>query len=480
MVKPEILLVDDEPALLRASARALTFDGIGPLLECNDGPTALRQLAARPVGAMVIDLSMPGMSGQELLAHVKADFPDVQVIVMTGSSDLRVAVECMQQGAIDYLVKPAPDARLCSAVRRALAQYLQHEELRAMRDSLLRPVGGIRQRFPEIITQDQVMMKIFHYLEAIGQSPAVALVTGETGTGKELVARALHRISGRPGGLVTVNVGALDDATFSDTLFGHARGAFGNAGNARAGLVQTAAEGTLFLDEIGELEPRSQVKLLRLLDDGSYEQIGSDTPRRSHARIVVATHLDIEQEVACGRMRKDLYFRLRTHAVHLPPLRDRLGDLPMLVPHFLARAAAELAKPAPTEPPELYQLLRSYYFPGNLRELRDICRDAVAQHQGHILSMRSFREHISRARIEDRPIAPAAPASTERDTCWLPYPMPTMEELEEAAVLEALRRADGNQGVAAQSLGMPRTTFNRRALELRRKKSEKASSDPGR
>ena len=469
MIKLEILLVDDEPALLRASARALTFDGIGPLLECTDGHSALRHLAARPVGAMVIDLSMPGMNGQELLGHVRADFPDVPVIVMTGSSDLRVAVECMQQGAIDYLVKPVPDARLCSAVRRALAQRLQHEELRSLRESLLRPSAGIRQRFPEIITQHQGMMKILQYLEAIAHSPATVLVTGETGTGKELVAQAIHRLSGRPGQLVTVNIGALDDATFSDSLFGHVRGAIAGSTGTRAGLVQAAAEGTLFLDEIGELELHSQAKLMRLLEDGSFLQLGSDTPRRSHARIVVATHRDIEQEVAAGRIRKDLLFRLRTHAVQLPPLRDRLSDLPMLVPHFLARAAAELEKPVPTEPQELYQLLRSYHFPGNLRELRDMCRDAVAQHQGRVLSMRSFREHIAHARKEVHAPMPAAAAGADSDDSWLPYPLPTMDELEEAAVREAMRRAEGNQGVAAASLGMARTTFNRHVLALRRK-----------
>jgi DNA-binding NtrC family response regulator len=294
------------------------------------------------------------------------------------------------------------------------------------------------------------------------------LVTGETGSGKELVAQALHRLSGRPGQLVTVNIGALDDATFSDTLFGHARGAFAGSTGTRAGLVQVADEGTLFLDEIGELEPRSQLKLLRLLEDGSYEQLGSDAPRRCHARIVVATHRDLEQEVAAGRIRKDLYYRVRTHVAQLPPLRARLGDLPMLVPHFLARAAAELAKPVPTEPPELYQLLRSYHFPGNLRELRDMCRDAVAQHQGRVLSMRSFREHIARARTDIQPTTPAPAAGAENDDAWLPYPLPTMDELEEAAVREALRRADGNQGIAAQSLGMPRTTFNRRVVKLRR------------
>jgi DNA-binding NtrC family response regulator len=383
----------------------------------------------------------------------------------------------MQQGAVDYLLKPVPSARLCSAVRRALAQRQQHEELRTLRESIVRSRAGIRQRFPEIVTQDQAMIDLLRYLEAIAHSPSTVLVTGETGTGKELIAQALHRLSGRPGRLVTVNVGALDDATFSDTLFGHIRGGYATVAGTRAGLVQTAAEGTLLLDEIGELEPHSQVKLLRLLEDGSYEQLGSDAPRRCHARIVVATHLDVEQEVAAGRIRKDLYFRMRAHTVHLPPLRDRLGDLPMLVAHFLARAAAELAKPVPTEPPELYQLLRSYHFPGNLRELRDMCGDAVAKHQGHVLSMRSFREHIAHARKEIHPAMPATAAGAESDDSWLPYPLPMLDALEEAAVREALRRADGNQVVAAASLGMSHSAFNRRALALRRKQHDGESPD---
>jgi DNA-binding NtrC family response regulator len=260
-------------------------------------------------------------------------------------------------------------------------------------------------------------------------------------------------------------------------LFGHIRGGYATVAGTRAGLVQTAAEGTLLLDEIGELEPHSQGKLLRLLEDGSYEQLGSDAPRRCHARIVVATHLDVEQEVAAGRIRKDLYFRMRAHTAHLPPLRDRLGDLPMLVAHFLARAAAELEKTVPTEPPELYQLLRSYHFPGNVRELRDMCGDAVAQHQGHVLSMRSFREHIAHARKGIHPVMAATAAGAESDDSWLPYPLPMLDALEEAAVREALRRADGNQVVAAASLGMSHSAFNRRALALRRKQHDGESPD---
>ena len=473
MGSTEIMLVDDEPGLLRAASRALALDGLGPVLECADGHAALGLMEARAIGAMVIDLSMPGMGGQELLGRVRADYPDVPVIVMTGSGDLQVAVQCMQQGAVDYLAKPVPDERLCSAVRRALALRAQHAELVMLRDGLLRTRAGLQQRFPEILTQDAAMLGIFRYLEAIAASPSAVLVGGETGTGKELVARALHRLSRRPGPLVTVNVGALDDSMFSDTLFGHARGAYTNAVAARAGLVQSAADGTLFLDEIGELEQRSQVKLLRLLEDGSYEQLGSDQPRRSRARIVVATHRDLADDVAAGRFRKDLYYRLRTHVVGMPPLRERLGDLPLLVPHFLAQAAGEMGKPVPTEPPALYQLLRTHDFPGNLRELRDLCRDAVARHEGRVLSMRCFREHVDAAARAAGGTPPAHAPGAEGDEAgadaWLPYPLPTMAAADDALVREAMRRAGDNQGVAAHMLDISRQALNRRVLSLRRR-----------
>jgi DNA-binding NtrC family response regulator len=468
MTAARILLVDDEPALLKAATRVLTLDGLGPTIECTDGRVALLQLSTTAIAAMVIDLSMPAMSGEDLLARVRAEHPDVPVIVMTGSSDLEVAVRCMQGGAVDYLVKPAADDRLTSAVRRALATRQLHDELRSLSQQLLHPPAGHRQRFAEILTQDPRMLDLFRYLEAVAPSPSTVLVTGETGTGKELIAAALHRWSRRPGQLVTINVGGLDETLFSDTLFGHARGAFNNAVEARAGLVQTAADGTLFLDEIGELDLRSQVKLLRLLEDGSYQPLGSDRPRRSAARFVVATNRDLDEEVRAGRFRKDLLFRLRTHHVALPPLRERPGDLPLLVPHFLARAAAELQKPTPTEPPELYARLRCYPFPGNVRELRDLCRDAVARHEGRVLSMRTFVERID-AELARGGMVPTVNATTvAQDASWLPWPLPSMQEIEDEAVREALRRARGNQSAAAEFLRMSHSAFNRRVLALRR------------
>src|SRR5262245_7400045 len=215
-------------------------------------------------------------------------------------------------------------------------------EVLSLKDRLLTETPHQREAFAEIITQSQAMFAIFRYLEAIALSPQPVLITGETGTGKELVARALPRLSARPGALVAVNVAGLDDTMFSDTLFGHTRGAFTGADQTRDGLLTTTAEGTLFLDEIGDLSVASQVKLLRLLQDGTFYPLGADRPRQSRARIVCATNADVAQRVSAGTFRKDLYYRLRTHHLHLPPLRARRGDLPLLAHPFVEEAARAL------------------------------------------------------------------------------------------------------------------------------------------
>jgi DNA-binding NtrC family response regulator len=295
------------------------------------------------------------------------------------------------------------------------------------------------------------------------------LITGESGTGKELIAKALHRLSRRPGSLVAVNVAGLDDTMFADSLFGHSRGSFTGADRPRDGLVSSAEHGTLFLDEIGDLPVASQVKLLRLLQDGSYFPLGADKPRRSLARVVVATNCDVAHQVAEGRFRKDLYYRLRTHHLHLPPLRARVEDLPLLINHFVEEAARALAKPVPNVPVALYQLLKTYSFPGNVRELEALIFDAVARHRGAVLSLQSFKDTIfgkpELLEQESRSEGVSAPLAN-----WLPDRLPTLEEAEEALIAEALRRADGNQGVAAGILGISRQALNKRLT--RRKRSD--------
>ncbi len=322
------------------------------------------------------------------------DFPEIPVIIITGSNDVDTAVRCMKSGAFDYMVKPVEKSRLISGVKRAIEiRELQRENkwLRAhvLSDKLEHP-----EAFSEIITNSPAMKSIFQYIEAISPSPQPVLITGETGVGKELVAKAIHHLSHRTGPFVPVNVAGLDDNVFADTLFGHRKGAFTGADQTRSGLVEQASGGTLFLDEIGDLSPASQVKLLRLSQDGEFFPLGSDVARRSDARVLVATNQDLEVLQSSGKFRKDLYYRLCAHHVHLPPLRERPEDLPLLIDHFLETASQTLGKKKPTPPRELFALLSTYHFPGNVRELQSMILDAVSSHKSGKLSLEVFKSYI--------------------------------------------------------------------------------------
>jgi two-component system nitrogen regulation response regulator GlnG len=471
-----ILLVDDEPQLLRSASVALRTAGFPHVLTLEDGRAVAPTLAERDVGVVVLDLTMPHVAGLVLLAEIAADHPDVPVVVMTATNDLETAVQCMQAGAVDYLVKPVEGDRLASSIRRALELRSLQAEVLSLKDRLLTDAPHRREAFAEIVTQSRSMFAVFRYLEAIAASPQPVLITGETGTGKELIARALHRLSARPGEMVAINVAGLDDTMFSDTLFGHTRGAFTGAERPREGLIASTAGGTLFLDEIGDLAIASQVKLLRLLQDGSFYALGADRARQSRARVVVATNCDVAQAVEAGRFRKDLYYRLRTHHLHLPPLRARPGDIPLLVHHFVERAARQLGKPAPAVPLALYQLLGSYDFPGNVRELEALIVDAVARHEGVTLSLGSFKDALAG---QTRPAAPddeSERAATPLSSLF-PDRLPTLREAQDALIAEALRRADGNQGVAAATLAISRQALNKR---LSRRRGRRPSADLGR
>jgi two-component system, NtrC family, nitrogen regulation response regulator GlnG len=391
----------------------------------------------------------------------------VPVIVITATNDVETAVQCMRAGAVDYLVKPVEPSRLVSSVMRAVEMRALRAELLSLKDRLLTDAPPQREAFAEIVTQNPSLLAIFRYLEAIAGSPQPVLVTGETGTGKELMARALHRLSGRPGELVSVNMAGLDDTMFSDTLFGHARGAFTGADRHREGLIVSAAAGTIFLDEIGDLAVASQVKLLRLLQDGSFYPLGADRPRQSQARVVAATNADVMQAVAAGRFRKDLYYRLRTHHVHLPPLRSRQGDIPFLVDHFVDKAARQLGKPVPSVPLALHHLLKTYSFPGNVRELEALVFDGVARHQGVTLSLASFKEAISGKPQFTMSLEEPEPDGAAALASGFPDRLPTLREAEDRLIAEALLRADGNQGVAAGLLGLSRQALSKRLSRRR-------------
>jgi DNA-binding NtrC family response regulator len=470
-----VLLVDDEPQVLHSASIVLRASGIAHVITVDDSRAVLPLLAEQEVGVLVLDLTMPHISGQALLEQVAGDYPDIPVLLMTATNDLETAVQCMRTGAVDYLVKPVEENRLVSSVKRALEIRTLRAEVLSLKDRLLTDTPPRWEAFAEIITQSRAMLAIFRYIEAIAPSPQPVLITGETGTGKELVARALHRLSARPGELVAVNVAGLDDTMFSDTLFGHTRGAFTGAERVRDGLITTTAEGTLFLDEIGDLTVASQVKLLRLLQDGTFYPLGADRPRQSRARIVCATNAEVTQQVSAGTFRKDLYYRLRTHHLHLPPLRARTGDLPLLVQYFVDKTARTLGKEVPTVPLALYQLLNTYSFPGNVRELEALVFDAVARHQGAVLSLHSFKEALG----DTTHLAVAAPPAEPLAALMANFPerLPTLKEAEEALsealITEALRRADDNQGIAAGLLGISRQALNQR---LRRRQQPEHSA----
>jgi DNA-binding NtrC family response regulator len=311
------------------------------------------------------------------------------------------------------------------------------------------------------------MRAIFKYIEAIARTPLPVLITGDTGTGKELIAQAIHDVSQREGELVPVNVAGVDDTLFSDTLFGHKKGAFTGADIERRGLIEQAEKGTIFLDEIGDLSIESQVKLLRLLQDRKYYPLGSDIAKLSDARVICATHRDIDTMKDNDAFRQDLYYRLQAHHVHIPPLKERKNDLPLLIDFFIEKASKELGKKKPTAPKELNTIISNYNFPGNVRELEGIIFDAVSMHKQGILALDSIKEKI----FDKNASLKSAPTTIDDFNGKLIFTenFPTIAEAEEGMINEALKRADGNQTIAAQLLGISRRALNNR---LRRKDSE--------
>ena len=309
--------------------------------------------------------------------------------------------------------------------------------------------------FTRIVTQCESMRAVFRYTEAVARSPEPVLIVGETGVGKELLAEAVHFISGRSEPLVSVNVAALDSTTFSDTLFGHKRGAFTGAEKDRNGLVEKAAQGTLFLDEIGSMHLDMQTKLLRLIQEREFLPLGADTVKRSYCRIVAATNDDLLQSVQSHAFRADLYHRLRTHMIRIPPLRERYEDLPLLVDQFLNEASGSLGKPKPTVPKELFAHLGCYAFPGNIRELRAMVFDAVAGHQNGVISIDAFLRRADHA-TDSHCLAVANGKGMTFSSV-----LPTLKEATHQLFREALDRTKGNQRAAAQLLSVSRRTINR-------------------
>ncbi|WP_321365844.1 sigma-54 dependent transcriptional regulator [uncultured Desulfuromusa sp.] len=454
-----VLLVDDEQPWLRSLS--LTLEGPGGitnLLQCSDSREVMTLLGQNDIGLVLLDLTMPHLSGDELLEQIVAEYPQVRVIILSGMNQLETAVSCMRAGAFDYFVKTVDEERLVDGVRRAIRMIELESENRAIRRRFFHDQLDNPEVFASIVTNNAAMRARFQYLEAVAPSNQPILITGESGVGKELVAQAVHALSSKKGSLVSINVAGLDDNVFADTLFGHVRGAFTGAENIRKGMIETAAGGTLFLDEIGDLSSASQVKLLRLLQNGEYYPLGSDQPKQMTARVVVATHADLDEKMAAGMFRRDLYYRLYSHHIHLPSLRERKDDLPLLLDHFLTEASLKLGKKKPTPPKELVALLSTYSFPGNIRELEAMIYDAVSQHNQKILSMKSFLSRIETQTDHlpnEQDLSVVNPFASLND-------LPTLQQAGKLLIDEAMKRSTGNQSIAARLLGISQPALSKR------------------
>ncbi len=450
-----VLLVDDEEAILSGISKVLVAAGIPQIVTCSDARDVLGIVDRQEIEAILLDLAMPHIRGEVLLEQLRERHPEVPVIIVTASDDLETAVRCMKQGAFDYMVKAVEPSRLVSGVKRAIEMRRLSRQYSSLKERLLAEDIGNPDAFGRFITASPRVQAIFRFIESIAPSAEPVLITGETGTGKELVAEAIHAASGRRGSLVTVNSAGLDDTVFADTLFGHSRGAFTGAEAVRKGLVQQAEAGTLFLDEIGDLSASSQIKLLRLLESREFYPLGSDLPRVTSARFVVATNRDLPRMVAAGQFRRDLYYRLQTHEVRLPPLRERKEDLPLLLDHFLDQAARDLGKKRLAVPHELLTLLEVYDFPGNVRELRSMVFNAVSLQKEKTLSLRSFRDAMGRMEPERGPDGPT-------ESLAFPARLPTLHEATAMLIREALTRSKGNQAIAAGLLGITPQALSKR------------------
>ncbi len=460
MNETPILLVDDELKLLKASQLLLMSKGFSNVATISDSRQVMGYLQQHDVGVVVLDLNMPHLGGLDLLPEITNEYPSTPVVVMTAIDETDTAVSCMKTGAFDFLVKPVETERLASTIRRAIEHRAMYQELNTLRERFFSEKIENIAAFSSIVTASPKMHNLFKYMEVIAPSRQPILICGETGVGKELVAKALHSLSGCRGGFVAVNVAGLDDTVFSDTLFGHRKGAFTGADQAREGLVAKAAEGTLFLDEIGDLNDQSQIKLLRLLQEREYYPVGSDNANVSSARVLLATNHDLQKLIEEKRFRKDLYYRLYAHRLTIPPLRERCEDIAPLLDHFLEVAAVSFGKKKPTPPGELVTLLQTYDFPGNVRELEAMVHDAVARHCSGVLSMESFSSAIGSARTprsrgEQRP-----PAGNPLEDLFGHFP--SMREVEDYLISEAMLRSKGNQGIAASMLGISRQGLNKR------------------
>lgn len=460
LLSPEypILLVDDEPSWLHSLSFTLEYSGgYRNLLTCSDSRDLIGMLRCRKVGVILLDLVMPHIGGEDLLVQVAQEFPDVPVIVLSGLNQLETAVRCMKLGAFDYYVKTTEADRLLGGIEKALGMRALQRENRELTSRLLRRELKHPDCFSTFATRSLKLEGIFHYLEAIAASREPLLILGEPGTGKEHAARALHRLACPEGPWVPVPVAALDEGGFDTMLFGSA---------GRPGLLEEGRGGILYFSDIDRLPVSSQARLVRLLQEGEFVPADKSTPQRLETRLVCAAAGDLAEMVEEGRFRKDLFYRLSMHQVRMPPLRERLEDLPLLLEQFVAESCAAAGRRRMSLPRNLSPLLASYPFPGNVPELRELVAEAVRQSPSGRLSLEPFRRYLSRPGT-----LPADSPFVGPPLLVVPGRLPTLAEARDLIIEEALRRANDNQSIAARLLGISQP-----ALSIHLKKAGGGSS----
>ena len=432
--KERILVVDDAPGTLEVLQRNLNSEGY-QVFTAPGVPEAIKILEATSVDLVITDLKMPKASGLDLTRHVRENFRDTEVMMITGYASIEGAVEAVKTGAEEYLTKPFTDEELSSAVRRALEKLQMRRAGKVWSQST--PSGDYG-----MIGESKAMLRVFQSIAKATSTSATVLITGESGTGKELVARAIHYSSPRvSSSFVPVNCGGIPEGLLESELFGHIKGAFTGATETRAGFFQTADGGTIFLDEISETSLSMQVKLLRVLQDKEVYMIGANRPQKVDVRILVATNKYLLDLVKKGVFRQDLFFRLNVITITLPPLRERGDDILLLARHFASKFAEEYGRPTPRFSDKALQVLRNYYWPGNVRELENVVQRLIVMTDGDLIE------------VPDLPSLMRFSALREMGLNR------TLAEVEAEYIRNVIASVDGNKTRAAEILGIDRKTL---------------------
>ncbi len=444
-MKYNILVVDDEKNIREGLAKLLEMEGHHSL-PAADGREALALLERGDVDLVVTDLKMPNLPGDELLRRALAAVPGLPVIILTGHGTIESAVQAMKEGAYDYLTKPVDMSRLTLLVARALSEWEVKRQYREALQELQK-----RSQFSNIIGKSEAMRRIFEVVQLVSASKASVLITGESGTGKEMIADAIHYNSERKDKpLIKVHCAALSESLLESELFGHERGAFTGAVARKRGRFELAHRGTIFLDEIGEVSPGVQIKLLRVLQDKTFERVGGEETIEVDCRVIAATNRDLSQAIRQGQFREDLYYRLNVVNIHLPPLRERKEDILLLISSFLTEFAQAAGKRLEGLDAKARAALYNYHWPGNVRELRNCLESAVVLSRGSLINLEDLPPHIR----------------TDADKNYVKLSLGlSLAEAEAELIRAELLAQNGNKTRTAEVLGIGRKTLHRKIQE---------------